>query len=271
MATSKSICAWLLGLPLAALPQLAPAAQLAHAALPPPLTLCFEDVAQRPWSMPAATGLNFDLLNRVQRELGEQFSYAAKPWRRCMEELRVGRVDGVIAAADAGPRRSFAIVPTLPDGSADPARALYVDNVNVFLRVGGQASWNGRQLDAPRGEVAVQSGYLIGSNLRAQGLQPRELVKSADDGLRLLVSGLFDAAVLQGAEARRLAQSDPRFRDRVQLAPPPYAVLAFHLMFSRRTYSRNPQRIEAIWHAIGAVRQSADYRQQAMTAGVAPP
>lgn len=265
MATGKSMRAWLLGSLLAAL------ATAAHAAPPSPLTLCFEDVAQRPWSVPAAAGLNFDLLNRVQRELGEQFSYAAKPWRRCMEELRVGTVDGVIAAADAGPRRRYAIVPTLPDGSADPARALYQDDVNVFLRVGGQASWDGHQLSAPRGEVAVQSGYLIGANLRAQGLQPRELVKSADDGLRLLASGLFDVAVLQGAEASRLARADPRFRDRVQQASPPYAVLAFHLMMSRRAYNRDPQRIEAIWHAIGAVRQSAPYRQQAAAAGVAPP
>lgn len=264
MATGKLLRAWLALVPLVAL---APPVRAA----PAPLILCFEDVAQRPWSMPAATGLNFDLLNRVQHELGERFSYAAKPWRRCMEELRVGTVDGVIAAADGGSRRSFAIVPTLPDGSADASRALYVDDVNVFLRVGGQARWNGQQLSAPRGEVAVQSGYLIGTNLRAQGLQPRELVKSADDGLRLLVSGLFDVAVLQGAEASHLAQSDPRFRDRVRQAAPPYAALAFHLMFSRRAYSRDPQRIEAIWHAIGLVRQSADYRQLAATAGVAPP
>ncbi|MBA5690416.1 transporter substrate-binding domain-containing protein [Rugamonas apoptosis] len=264
MATGKWLRAGLSSLTLAAL------AQVAHAA-PAPLTLCFEDVAQRPWSMPDATGLNFELLKRVQQALGEQFRYAPKPWRRCMEELRLGAVDGVIAAADASARRSFAIVPTLPDGGADPGRALYVDNVNVFLRVGGQASWNGHQLSAPRGEVAVQAGYLIGNNLRAQGLLPRELVKSADDGLRLLVSGLFDVAVLQGTEASLLVQSDPRFRDRVQQASPRYAALDFHLMFNRRTYDRDPRRIEAIWHAIGLQRQSADYRQLAATAGVAPP
>src|SRR5471032_2142460 len=84
-----------------------------------PLTLCFEDVPQRPWSTPAAKGLNFDLLNRVQKQLGEHFVYTAKPWRRCLQELRVGTVDAVIGAADSAERRHYAIIPTLPDGHSD--------------------------------------------------------------------------------------------------------------------------------------------------------
>lgn len=233
-----------------------------------PLTLCYEDVPQRPWSAPDGTGLNFELLRRAAKLAGEQFVYAAKPWRRCIEELRLGTVDGVVAAADSRERRAFAIYPLLPDGSADPARALFTDTVNVFLRVGGQASWDGRTLVAPNMEVAVQSGYLVGNVLRERGYRPREMGKSAEDGLRLLLSGMFDVAILQGVEAVNLVHNDARFQNQVVQAAQPYRVIALHLPFNRELYFRNPRRVEAIWRAIAAARQSADYRQLAAEAGV---
>lgn len=226
-----------------------------------PLTLCYEDVAQRPWSMPGAVGLNFELLRRVEKQLDEHFIYAAKPWRRCLEEVRLGTIDGVIGAADSSERRNYAVYPTLPDGRTDPASAMFEDNVNVFLRSGGNASWDGSTLVAPNGEVAVQSGYLVATQLRQQGLHPREMVKSAEDGLRLLTTGLLDAAVLQGLEAEKLARDDPRFQGKITMGAPPYTSRPFYLMFSRKTYSRDPRRIDNVWRTIGAVRQSADYKQ----------
>ena len=226
-----------------------------------PLVLCYEDVAQRPWSTPGAIGLNFELLRRVEKQLGEQFVFAAKPWRRCLEEMRLGAVDGVIGAADGVERRRDGVFPTLPDGRADPSRALFEDTINVFLRQGGAASWDGAHLLSPNSEVAVQSGYLVASQLRQQGLRPRELVKSAEDGLRLLTSGPFDAAVLQGLEAETLARNDPRFQGKVVQALPPYAQREFHLLFGRISYGREPQRIDAVWRGIASVRQSAEYRQ----------
>ena len=231
-----------------------------------PLLLCFENVVQLPWSAPSGEGLNFALLKRVEKQLGEHFTYAAKPWRRCMEELRVGTVDGVIGAADAPDRRSFAVYPTLPDGRADPARAMFEDNVYVFLRVGGLASWDGHTLLSPNRDVGLPSGYAIAGLVRQQGLRARDLIKSPEDGLRLLVSGMFDAILLEGAQAVQLANHDPRFQGKVQQAQPPYAVLDLHLPISRKTYARDPHRIEAIWRAIASVRQSPEYRQLASLA-----
>ncbi|AKU22698.1 transporter substrate-binding domain-containing protein [Massilia sp. MB5] len=253
---------------LLVLTSLALLAGLPARAAPPPLTFCFEDVAQRPWTTPKGKGLNFELLQRVEKQLGEQFVYAPKPWRRCLEEIRSGRVDGVIAAADSPARRRLGQFPLLPDGRSDPARALNEDHAYVYLRIGGQGRWDGQTLYSPNGEIAVQTGYMIATVLRERGYKPRELVKSADDALRLLVSGMFDVAVLQGSEASRLALQDPRFRERVQQAMPPYATLVFHLIFSHQAYERDPARAEAIWREMGAVRQSHEYRQLLKEAGV---
>ncbi|GAB2869139.1 hypothetical protein GCM10027277_42840 [Pseudoduganella ginsengisoli] len=256
-----------------ALPALAAACALAlpgavHAGPSKPLVLCYEDVVQRPWTTPSGGGLNFELLRRVEKQLGEQFTYVAKPWRRCMHELRTGAVDAVIGAADAPDRRSFAIYPTTSGGALDPARAIGSDYAHVFLRIAGSATWDGKHLVAPNNEVAVQSGYLVAAVLRERGYHVRELVKSADDGLRMLAAGLFDVAILQGLEASSLARTDPRFSELVKQAPQPYAVFMLYLPFNRAVYARDPRRIEAVWRAIASVRQSHEYRQLLHDAGV---
>lgn len=232
-----------------------------HAAKEPPLRLCFEDVDQRPWSTPGGKGLNFELLRRVEAHLNEQFIFSPKPWKRCMSELKLGQVDAVIGAADAVERRAWSRIPQLPDGREDPARALFEDSALVFLRVGGHGSWDGQQLLAPGKVVVVQSGYLVGQQLRERGFNARDTVKSAADALRMLASGSYDVAVLQGFEASQLARDDPRFKGRIRQADLPYSTISLHLMVARPTYERDPQRIEAIWQAIAAVRQSRDYRQ----------
>ena len=81
----------------------------------PALHFCFEDVDQRPWSTPTGTGLNFDLLKRVEGMLGEHFIIAPKPWKRCLEEVRRGTIDGAIGAGDSPERRQFAVFPMLPN------------------------------------------------------------------------------------------------------------------------------------------------------------
>jgi len=186
-----------------------------------------------------------------------------------MTELRLGQIDGVVGAADSTERRGWSRIPQLPDGREDAARALFADHAYVFLRVGGQGSWDGVKLDSPGKVVVVQSGYLIAQQLRERGYVPNEEVKSAADALRMVSSGRFDVAVLQGFEASRLARDDLRFHGRVQEAAPPFSTVNLHLMVSTDTYRRAPQRIEAIWQSIGAVRQTKEYRQLESDAGVA--
>ena len=240
----------------------------AHAAKGPPLRLCYEDVDQRPWSTPRGTGLNFELLKKVEILLNEQFTYAPKPWKRCLSELQLGQVDAVIGAADSVNRRVWSRIPQLPDGREDPSRAMFEDTALVFLRVGGKASWDGHELVAPGKAVVVQSGYLVAQRLREKGYDPHETVKSAADALRILAAGGFDVAILQGLEASKVAREDARFKGRVREVAPPFATVNLHLMVAKGAYERDPQRIEAIWEAIGTVRQSREYRQLEEAAGV---
>jgi polar amino acid transport system substrate-binding protein len=229
----------------------------AHAA---PLTLCYEDVPQPPWSMPDGTGLNIDLLKRVEKLTNETFVFVARPWKRCTEELKTGVVDGLVGAADSPTRRQHSLPPLLSSGMPNPDKAMFEDSVNVFTRVGSGASWDGHVLTNPRGVVIAQSGYFVVDLLRMRGQSVKDMVKSAEDGLRMLAAGSADVAVLMGQQSAELSRSDPRFKSKIEVAPQPFMNFPFFLVINRATYNANPKRIEAIWNAIHDVRASSDYR-----------
>lgn len=233
----------------------------AHAAAPRPLTLCYEDVPQFPWTKPDGTGLNFELLSRVEKQLGEQFRYEVKPWKRCIEEVRAGVMDGLIGAADSPERRVFAAFATLPNGKIDPRAALYEESYRIFTRVGSTASWDGHTLHTPNGAVLVQSGYVIADLLRQRGFKPVESARSAEDGLRMLAAGTYDVAALYGTQTEILAKADPRFVDKVAQAQPSYSDWSLYLLISRKTFDADKKRINAIWRAIRTVRESDEYRR----------
>jgi polar amino acid transport system substrate-binding protein len=235
------------------------ATALAQAA---PLRLCYEDVPQPPWTMPDGTGLNFALLAQVEKLTGEQFALFARPWTRCLQEIKGGLMDGLIGAADTPERRAFVLPPLQADGQANVAAALYTDQALVFTRAGSNASWNGKELVTARRDVVAQRGYMVASVLRQQGMHVIDSVKSAEDGLRLVVAGGADTAVLQGDIAIALARRDPRFKGKVVEAKEPYMTSAYYLVFNRALALREPGRIEAIWQAIASTRSTPDYQKR---------
>lgn len=236
----------------------APAAQCASAA---PLRLCYEDVPQPPWTMPDGSGLNIELLKRVEKLIGERFVLSSRPWLRCMEETRIGRMDGMIGGADSPERRQFSVPPLLPDGSPDASRAMYYDNVSFFLRSDSGVAWDGKELTNPRGIVVTQRGYFVADLMRARGQKVIDTVKSADEALRVLASGNADVALLMENSVQGKLRDDPRFRDRIEMAPVPFTVFPFYLLIAHRSYKKDPARFEAIWSAIAAVRATPDYRK----------
>ncbi len=239
---------------------LASAALLANPAQALPLTLCYEDVPQVPWTYPDGTGLNIELLKRVEKITGESFIFAARPWKRCMEEAKTGLVDGLIGAADSPARRQYAQPPLLPNGMPNSEKAMYEDTVNVYVRVGSNASWDGQALTNPRGIAIAQTGYFVVDLLRQRGQSVKDMVKSAEDGLRMLATGSADVAVLMGQQPLDLIRTDPRFKGKIEVAAQPFTHFSFYLIVSRSTYSANPKRIEAIWNAIRDVRATPEYR-----------
>jgi polar amino acid transport system substrate-binding protein len=226
-----------------------------------PLKMCYDDVAQAPWTMPNETGLNIELLKRVEKKLGEQFVFVSRPWKRCLEEARSGLVDGVVGGADSPDRRTYSVLPMQSNGQPDPEQALYSDRYLAFLRKGSGASWNGKEFLNLKTEIIVQRGYIVIDELRKKGYGVSDLVKGPDEALRMLAANMADAAVLLGVESEERMRASALYRSRIEQARQVYSVVPLYLMVSRKSYEIDPKRIDAIWQAIRAVRATPAYRK----------
>lgn len=224
------------------------------------LKFCFEDVPQSPWTMPDGTGLNIELLRRVEELLGERFELIAKPWKRCQEEVRTGVIDGYFGAGLSEDRRKFSVYPSLSDGTTDSEAALNTDQTRVFTRSQSAITWDGKSLQHVKQAIVVQRGYLVGSILEKKGYTIRE-VKTLEDALRLLASGEAEVAILQGMEAIHLSKQDARFKDSVVSHSLPYLNLQLYLAISQHTFKRDPKRFQSIWNGIKTIRNTASYQQ----------
>ncbi|MFZ6818213.1 substrate-binding periplasmic protein [Undibacterium sp. Ji22W] len=231
------------------------------------LKFCFEDVAQEPWTVPDGTGLNIELLKRVEELLGEHFEFISKPWKRCQEEVRTGVIDGYFGAAVSADRQRFSVYPSLADGSIDTGSALNVDDTRVFINKSSKVSWDGKSLTKVNSPIIVQRGYLIGTILEKKGYKIRE-IRTLEEGLKLLANGDAEVAILQGIDALYLTKQDPRFKDQLQSLPLPYLSLHLYLPINQQRYQREPKRFQAIWNAIKSVRNSPSYQQLLENAGL---
>lgn len=233
----------------------------AHALAAEPLRLCYEDVPQGYWTRPDGSGVALDLVRKVESRLGEHFTYTSLPWKRCLEEVRIGTMDAVVGAADSPERHAYGVYPTQADGSLDSRTAIWTDFFNVFYRADSKVKWDGKDLNVPSGTVVAQRSYVVAEILRSRGYKVVDSTKSVVDGLRFLVEGTAEAAVLQGVEAEWLCANDPRFRGLIRQGSAHYVVLPLYFLSARPSYQRDPKRIQAIWNEIRAVRESADFRK----------
>nr|WP_315486299.1 transporter substrate-binding domain-containing protein [uncultured Undibacterium sp.] len=232
-----------------------------------PLKFCFEDAPQAPWTLPDGRGLNLELLKRVERRLGENFELISKPWKRCLEEVRTGVQDGLIGSAVAPERLQFSVFPSMADGSTDRTAALNEDQAKVYIRQNSKANWDGQNLTDVRQAIVVQRAYFVGSLLKKQGFQIKE-VRSIQEALELLAKGAADLAILQGVEAEDLVKYDSNIKGKIRSAETSFVSLPMYLPVNRKTYTHDPRRIEAIWNAIREIRASSEYRQLLTAAGV---
>ncbi|WP_158229053.1 substrate-binding periplasmic protein [Chitinimonas sp. BJB300] len=224
------------------------------------LRICYEDIDQPPWTYLDGQGVTLDLLRKVANELGEEFQFFIKPWKRCLGEVKLGIVDAVVGAVELPERRVYSEYPKDANGKTNPSASLWHDDFNIFVLEQSTVEWDGQQFHQLNGQIAAQAGYSSVTWLKDQGLPVTSESKSAEEVLRLINIGVAEAGVIQGAEAVKLVQTDLRFKGKIRVLARPYRSEPLYFIVSKLSYAKAPARFDAIWQSIARQRQSPEYR-----------
>lgn len=230
-----------------------------RAAEAPLMQICTGDVDAYPWQMSDRPGLLMHLMQMVEQRVGGRFAITAKPWKRCLLELRSGDVHAAFKSSYSPERAAEGIVFPMLGDRPDAAKRMLMDSYSLFRLKGSPVEWDGRQLKAD-GVVGAQTGFSIVAQLRALGATVDDGTRLAPVSLQKLLAGRVVAVALQTQEGdTRLAQN-PEFAARIERIQPVLTEKPYFLVYSRQFFAQHENHARAIWDAIAQVRESAEFR-----------
>ncbi|MFG0420146.1 substrate-binding periplasmic protein [Pseudomonas sp. zjy_8] len=226
------------------------------------LRFCHEDQDSYPWVMSDGSGLNKELLDLVQQQLGLQFTYVAVPWKRCLAGLQHGLYDGAFAASFKPERQRMGRYPLDAEGRPDTLRRLHSSRYTLYRRAGSAVSWDGRRFSHLNGRVGSLSGFSIRDLLLAHGLEVDESSRDPLALLQMLEHGRIEAAALQTQRGDFVLQANPQLAQSIEKLPQLLEEKPYYLMLSNALLAHEPDLAERIWAEVQRQRESAVYRER---------
>lgn len=209
------------------------------------------------WTRP---GLTLELLMRVGERLRVNVDFKRVPWKRGLLMLETGEADGIFHSSYVADRESIGVYPKSPAGRPDESRALFFQSYALFVVAGSAVTWDGTRLGGLGGRpVGATAGYSVVADLQRLGV-PVEVGRIPALNLVKLLEGRIAAAAELENMAAEIIRGDQALSASVVKLTPPLATKAYYLMLSHPFVRRDGALAEAVWNAIGAVRESDEFR-----------
>ena len=239
-----------------------PVAPLAASAAEPPrtLVLCFEDSDVLPWRTRGKRGLNFVMLDAVAARTGLRFEYQGRPWRRCHDDLRAGRVDGTFGISVTPERQGFAAFPG--GDTPDPTQRMFEGGYVLVRRRGTRVEYNGERITGLGGAIGAEPATSIAQDLRRRGYPVDDAAPSPQALLRKLAAGRIGAAAVGTDQMLQLRQQRHTWLRDLEVLDRPLVEKPYFLALSKPLVARDPALARRIWQAVAEVRESEAYQAE---------
>lgn len=227
------------------------------------LTLCFENKLVAPWRNVDKTGLNFQLLQRVEKKLDLHFNYQLLPWKRCLAKLKANEVDGAFTVSFSDERRQFGAFPG--NGQADVKQRMHFARYFLVRKKGSNVGWDGRQFQNLDGKIAFQLGYSVGDMLRELRVPVDEAADSPHSVGRKVIAGRVAGAAMMDSDTHAIMQGP--LAPYLEVVETPLIEKPYYLMLSHALAKARPKLAEQIWEEIEEVRNGKEYGKMVKAAG----
>jgi len=202
--------------------------------------------------LPDKPGAAVELVKLLETKVpGLKVQFQRYPWKRCLNELGQGNVDGAFNASFKEKRLKFGAYPW-KDGAVDPSRRLTTIAYNFYKKRDSNFSWNGKMASNAT-SVGAPRGYSIIGDLEKLGLKVQE-ASSTEANLQKLLAGRNSAVALQDVTGDYFLKKDAKFQSLMKVDPP-LKTKPYYLMISNQFKSKNPELAEQIWNAIAELRE----------------
>ncbi len=243
---SLSVC--LLALPLAALCQDA-------------MVLCVEDQAASPYTFPTRDGSMQVLVKMAARQANIPVSFKILPWKRCIDEVRAGSLNGLLNAGYTPFHTDYAAFPQLAAGKPNTAQSLARMDVMAYRIKGSKADWDGSKFSNVSKPVLIPSGFAtISDQLKSLNQPFDDNTKEPLRNLYKMIAGQGEITLCFDIEMNALIASHKDIEAKVEMLPAKFLTTDFYVPFSKKYYAEHKDQVESLWTAIGKVKKTKEYQ-----------
>jgi hypothetical protein len=231
---------------------------LSARAAPLDLTVCVFDQPFSPMTFPDGCGQSLELLRRASALQPVAIRQLVAPRSQCMNRLRRGEVDAMLAAFT--PERTAYGAYPMKGAQPDPRRGVGELNFSVFRRQGGTVAWDGQRfIGLGRQPVGAQPDLLHMPMLREMDVVVDDSGSSVDQVFAKLAGKRVAAVVTERAEGVELIAR--KYRGQIEILPAPFQKTPIYLIVNQAFYQKHQPQIEAYWQAIAQARHTPGFRQ----------
>lgn len=203
-------------------------------------------------------GWLIELFQEVQARTGVKFEYVFVPWDQALRLVRTGAAQAAFNSSYTPERAVYGVYP-MRDGKPDPSRATVQYAYALYAHRDSGITWDGQRIGGLDGPVAVEKSAAVLAQLKKLGAQTVEL-PNYEAILSMVSSRRVQALVgIDQIVDAMLTTSADRFADISKVDPPLQRRVGF-LMFSKSFCASKGDVCEAVWNAIGEVRQTDAFK-----------
>nr|WP_229258764.1 transporter substrate-binding domain-containing protein [Duganella flavida] len=225
---------------------------LAQAA-PLEVKMCIFDHPFPPMTYPDGSGSAQEVLRRAARLQAVQIQTVVAPRFQCMEQLRTGQVDAMLAAF-IEERSAYSAFP-MKDSQPDTSRAVGELSFSVSRRHGGTVDWDGKQfINLGRQPVGTQPGLLHVALLRQLNVVIDDSAASPEQAFAMLAQNRVAAVVTQQGEGEAIIGR--KYKGEIDMLPTPLITTPMYLVVNKAYYQKHQAQVDSYWDAVRQVRSS---------------
>lgn len=226
-------------------------------------TLCVESADYPPFIHARGeieqAGLLPQMVLQAAIEHGERVELLRQPWKRCIHNVRTGKIDSLLALIWSPERDEWVAFPKRPQqplGGPDSELRLWREEYRIFVPLQGTLRYDGTRFSGLRTGIGAPTGYVVWKRLKEAGVLNESVLKP-QIGLRLVAMDRLDGYVSERSIGLHLLRT-MGLRERVALLPQVYHQDDAYLVFSHQFRYRHPQLTQAIWQSLRGIREHHD-------------
>lgn len=199
-------------------------------------------------------GLTIEILQLVARDLDFDIEFKRMPWKRCLSEMKFGKIDGTFNASFKTKRMEMGEYP-MKNGKVNPEKRITTSSYVLYKQKGNPFNWTGSEFENMTGKIGAPFGYSVVDDLKKLGIIA-DTSPSLENDLKKLNIGRLQAIAEFELTADILIQKNPKYKNNIEKVKTPLKVKPYYVMLSHQFVQQHPELSKKIWDKIEQYRIS---------------